>query len=139
MIYIFLLKNNVFSKMLKILKKKFEFKNLNYIKIVKMTYFTKNIFENILSYCDDTLEVKQKKLMDKTLALISLQPNDFLSTYIFKDFLDNNDFGCLTFDDYIKLDKTNICCLIENMDFTVCPNDDDMDKAIELCHYISYF
>jgi hypothetical protein len=105
-----------------------------------MVYFTNNIFENILSYCDDTIEVKQKNLMAKTLAVISLQPNDFLSTYIFKDFLDNNDFDCLTFDDYVKLDKnhSNLSCILDNMDFTICPNEDDVDKALEFGNYISY-
>ena len=45
---------------------------MNYIKIVIMTYFNKNIFENILSYCDDRIERKQKKLMNKVLADLSL-------------------------------------------------------------------
>ena len=114
---------------------------MNYIKIVIMVYFTNNIFENILSYCDDRIERKQKELMEQTLLIISLQPNDFISTYIFKDYLDNNNDGVVTFDDYIKFDRCheNLCCLIENMDFTKCPNEDDMDDAIDFSNYIPYF
>ena len=47
-----------------------------------MTYLTENIFENILSYCDDRIERKQKKLMIKVLADLALLQTDLLSTII---------------------------------------------------------
>lgn len=55
---------------------------MNYIKIVIMTYFTKNIFKNILSYCDDRLEVKQRKHKTNLLADLALLQEDQLSTII---------------------------------------------------------
>ena len=50
---------------------------MNYIKIVIMTYFTENIFKNILSYCDDKIEVKQRKLNLELMKDITFLGNDW--------------------------------------------------------------
>ena len=44
-----------------------------------MTYFNENIFQNILSYCDDRIERKQKKLMNKVIKNLGLFQKDLLS------------------------------------------------------------
>ena len=42
-----------------------------------MTYFTKNIFENILSYCDDRIEVNQRKLNLEVMKDITFMGKDW--------------------------------------------------------------
>ena len=63
-----------------------------------MTYFTKNIFENILSYCDDRIERKQKKLMNKVIEDLSLLESDLLSTII----KITNDYLDLDYNEYVN-------------------------------------
>ena len=74
---------------------------MNYIKIVIMTYFTQNIFKNILSYCDDRIEVKQRNLKTNLLADLSLLQKDQLSITI-QNIIDDNNFGITNYDDYIN-------------------------------------
>ena len=42
-----------------------------------MTYFNENIFKNILSYCDDRIEVKQRKLNLEIMKDITFMGKDW--------------------------------------------------------------
>ena len=66
-----------------------------------MTYLTENIFKNILSYCDDRIETKQKKLKSNLLADLSLFQEDQLSN-TFQIIIDDNIYGITNYDDYIN-------------------------------------
>jgi hypothetical protein len=66
-----------------------------------MTYFTKNIFQNILSYCDDRIERKQKKLKSNLLADLALFQEDQLSN-TFQNIIDDNMYDITNYDDYIN-------------------------------------
>ena len=84
---------------------------MNYIKIVIMTYFNENIFKNILSYCDDRIEVKQRKHKTNLLADLALLQEDQLSTIInFKQ-----DLIGLDYNEYVNSwnEKDNILDLLD--------------------------
>ena len=66
-----------------------------------MTYLPTDIMKNVLDYCNDRIEVKQKKLKTKLLANLSLLQEDLISKR-FYDILEDNNFGILTMDDYIN-------------------------------------
>ena len=72
---------------------------MNYIKIVIMTYFTKNIFENILSYCDDRIEVNQRKLNLEVMKDITFMGIDWFDI---ERFTAINILEGFNYDHYIK-------------------------------------
>ena len=47
-----------------------------------MVYFTENIFKNILSYCDNRIERKQKKLMNNIIKDFTYLEKDLISSFI---------------------------------------------------------
>jgi len=76
-----------------------------------MTYFNENIFKNILSYCDDRIEVKQRKHKTNLLADLALLQEDQLSTIInFKQ-----DLIGLDYNEYVNSwnEKDNILDLLD--------------------------
>jgi len=52
-----------------------------------MTYFSQDIFKNILSYCDDTVERKQKKIMKQICNDISAV---YIDSYLFGNMEDED-------------------------------------------------
>ena len=73
-----------------------------------MTHFPQDIFNNILSYCDDTVERKQKKIMKQIC-------NDLSAVYI-----DSYLYGS----DYIKLcEEEGFYCLDEYTPVKFCFTD----------------
>jgi hypothetical protein len=66
-----------------------------------MTYFTENIFKNILSYCDDRIEVQQRKHKTNLLADLALLQEDLVSTII-QLHLEDYDYSI---DDYVNDDN----------------------------------
>ena len=95
-----------------------------------MIYFTQNIFKNILSYCDDRIERKQKKLKSNLLADLSLFQEDQLSN-IFQNIIDDNMYDITNYDDYINNEEitTTIMSLLH---YTTYVEDYESDFDNEL-------
>ena len=72
---------------------------MNYIKIVIMTYFTKNIFKNILSYCDDRIERNQRKHNLEVMKDITFMGKDWFDI---EKFTAINILEGFNYDHYIK-------------------------------------
>jgi hypothetical protein len=71
-----------------------------------MAYFPKEVFTNILSYCDDTIEKKQRKAKDNTMdELMGL----VIDTYIFGSNYDdyNERLNLWSFDEYLLKEYGN--------------------------------
>ena len=64
-----------------------------------MTYFTKNIFENILSYCDNRIERKQKNLKSNVLEDMTFMGKDWFDI---ERFTAINILEGFNYDHYIK-------------------------------------
>ena len=65
-----------------------------------MVYFPTDVFSNILSYCDDTIERKQRKIKDETLdELMGL----VIDAYIYGSNFDEYSqlLGLYSFEDYL--------------------------------------
>ena len=104
---------------------------MNYIKIVIMTYFTENIFKNILSYCDDRIEVKQRFLRKKIINDLSNLEKDLLSI-TFNSIIENSS-DINSFDDYINNDeiKNNLFDLIDYASYDEDLNGEFDNELIE--------
>jgi hypothetical protein len=78
-----------------------------------MVYLNKNIFKNILSYCDDRIEVKQRKLNSKLISDLSLLQEDLLSCVY--NFIIETSSNINNFDDYMNNDeiRNNLYDLID--------------------------
>jgi len=95
-----------------------------------MTYFTENIFKNILSYCDDRIEVNQRKHKTNLLADLALLQQDQLSI-IFQNIIDDNNFDITNYDDYV--DNQEIQTTIMNiLDYStyIEEYEDDFDNEL---------
>jgi hypothetical protein len=69
-----------------------------------MTYLPNHIFKNILAYCDDRIERKQKKLMNQVLNdLIGI----YIDSYFFGEEYDDGEFYSLENYSPIKFCYTN--------------------------------
>ena len=79
-----------------------------------MVYFTENIFKNILSYCDNRIERKQKKLMNNIIKDFTYLEKDLISS-CFQEIINDNEYVISSFDEYIKDEeiKTKINALLE--------------------------
>lgn len=65
-----------------------------------MVYFPNELFSNILSYCDDTIEKKQKKAKNNTMdELMGLVIDSYIYGSNFNDYSERQGLYCL--EDYL--------------------------------------
>ena len=79
-----------------------------------MVYLNKHIFKNILSYCDDRIEKKQKYYKNQIINQLELLQKNQLSI-IYQNIIDDNVYGINNYDDYINNEElpTTIMNLLE--------------------------
>ena len=74
-----------------------------------MTYFPKEVFTNILSYCDDTIEEKKKKQKNKFKVVLNDLKAIVIDSYLFANQENEDDIYDFTAYTPVKFCNTELC------------------------------